>query len=179
MYTDQKKKRFLVSLTNFSKMLLIIWTHIYFTLSQNITLSELLIFIWYHNILDILPGPALHSECLFTLLSDWEENCLFTCFSAVSSNVNNGDVRQAVISAPHPLAFTTGKGSRDVREAVSSGWGQLPVLRLITLGPGCERWCVCVCVCVCVSVGGSDGALTDRRWSRLSPVDGRPALVNY
>lgn len=61
-------------------------------------------------------------------------------FRAVSSNVNNGEARQAVISGPHPLAFTTGKGSRDVREAVSSGRGQLPLLRLITLGPGCQRW---------------------------------------
>lgn len=43
------------------------------------------------------------------------------CFRDVSSNVNNGEARQAVISGPHPLAFTTGKGSRDVREAVSSG----------------------------------------------------------
>lgn len=57
----------------------------------------------------------------FTQLTDWEENCIFMCFRAVSSNVNNGEMRQAVICGPHPLAFTTGRGNRDVREAVSSG----------------------------------------------------------
>lgn len=45
------------------------------------------------------------------------------CFRTVSSNVNNGGARQAVISGPHPLAFTTGGGSRDVREAVSFEMG--------------------------------------------------------
>lgn len=93
----------------------------------------------------VLSRTSLRPDCLFTHQPDWGENCVFMCFRAVSSNVNNGEVRRAVISDPHPLAFTTGKGSRDVRKTVSSGWGQLPLLRLITLGPGCQR-CVCVWV---------------------------------
>lgn len=69
---------------------------------------------------------------------------MFTCFPAVSSNVNNGAARQVVISAALPLAFTTGRGSseeeeEDVREAVTPGRGQLPLLRLITLGAGDVR----------------------------------------
>lgn len=90
------------------------------------------------------------------------------CFRAVSSNVNNGEMRQAVICGPHPLAFTTGRGNRDVREAVSSGQGQLPLLRLITLEPGCQRW-----------RRGLGVAVSDRRRSRLRFMDGQPALVNY
>lgn len=39
-----------------------------------------------------------------------------------------------------PPAFTTGRGKGDVREAVSLRYEQLPLLRLITLGLGCQRW---------------------------------------
>lgn len=70
-----------------------------------------------------------------------ERKTVFMCFRAASSNVNNSEAAHAVSSGLHPLAFTTAKGSSHVNEAVSSGCGQLHLLSLITLGPGCQRWC--------------------------------------
>lgn len=64
----------------------------------------------------------------------------FGFFCIVNSNVNNAESGQAVISGLNLPAFTTSRGRGDVREAGGPGYRQLALLRLITLGLGCQRW---------------------------------------
>lgn len=100
--------------------------------------STFFTFISYPNINIFLASLAFRDLVFTPAWKSLERPSMRFC--TVSINVNKAETGQTVISGPDPPAFTTDRGRGNVREAVSPGYGQLPLLRLITLGPGCQRW---------------------------------------
>lgn len=88
--------------------------------------------------------------------ADLEENCVFMSSCAVSTNVKKSEMWPSgsyLCSAP--TGIYNQRGSWDVRELSALEEGRYPPPpppALITLGPGCQRWCRLVVV-----VGGWGG----------------------